>query len=326
MVEQAQGMLSVSIHMDIQVLCKYPNIIVGPALQGPRNHYTWGGNRNMVILHHSRLHIHMLTWIWTMYNIHTMYNMACTMCSYSNTTEEWLGIAHTQATFKGPNCSLGMRIGLQYRCTCTHNCCLVPRPYSRQKQKEKCQKLYVSGLQLALFPGSCMGHGSLGMRLVNSLFRFCSKHHNVDNPIQCLYASEIRYVYWLKKAGWLSQTDLEIRPREGCQDFCELVVYISELANWHCWVPVHQMSSKMVAECLWGWQKFHISLFFGGCKLWEDIPYNMQFLTALHDVTYYMTFHYSLLTASNKSKIGSIRLSFPLLNSLGARSPLCLDN
>ena len=195
-----------------------------------------------------------------------------------------------------------------------------------QKQKEKCQKLYVSGLQLALFPGSCMGHGSLGMRLVNSLFRFCSKHHNVDNPIQCLYASEIRYVYWLKKAGWLSQTDLEIRPREGCQDFCELVVYISELANWHCWVPVHQMSSKMVAECLWGWQKFHISLFFGGCKLWEDIPCNMQFLTALHDVTYYTTFHYSLLTTSNKSKIGSIRLSFPLLNSLGARSPLCLDN
>ena len=135
--------------------------------------------------------------------------------------------------------------------------------YSMQKQKEKCQKLYVSGLQLASFPGSCMGHGSLGMRLVNSLFRFCSKHHNVDNPIQCLYASEIRYVYWLKKAGWLSQIDLEIRPREGCQDFCEPVVCISELANWQCWVPVCQMSSKMVAECLWvRLTEVHISLFF----------------------------------------------------------------
>ena len=27
--------------------------------------------------------------------------------------KEWLGIVHTQATFKGQNCSLGMRLGLQ---------------------------------------------------------------------------------------------------------------------------------------------------------------------------------------------------------------------
>ena len=42
-----------------------------------------------------------------------MYMWLVQCVAITDTTEEWLGIAHTEATFNGQQCSLGMRLGLQ---------------------------------------------------------------------------------------------------------------------------------------------------------------------------------------------------------------------